>query len=349
MLRRTLRPVLALLLALPLLAQAPRPGVDGPHVLWEGPKAEVLWSREGRLERTPLPAPHRLKLEGLPTLDLAPEAPPAPAAELPLPDRVCALSDLHGNWEGAVALLKAQGVLRPDLRWGFGTGHLVVLGDVLDRGEGMTELLWLLRSLEAQAAKAGGRVHLLLGNHETMVMRGDLRYLNPKYVRAWADLPGGVPALYGPASELGRWLRSRPALLRLGDTLFVHGGISPVLVAQGATLAALNAAVRDQLNAPGKPPLLGTDGPFWYRGLVPGADSRRPDATAEDVDRALAAFQVRRIVIGHTTQPRLTRLHDGKVLVVDTGLLEGRPGEVLLLERGKGHRGLADGRREPLE
>lgn len=322
---------------------------DGPHVLWDGPGAEVLTARDGRLVRSKLRAPWRIEVPGLPAIRLSTAGPKPPGAEFPLPARVCVVSDLHGNRDGAVSLLTAHGVLGRDLRWSFGTGHLVVAGDVVDRGDGQTELLWLLRSIERQAQEAGGRVHVLLGNHETMLMRGDERYLNAVLCSAWAGVEGGARALFGPRSEVGRWLRTRPAMVRLGDVLFVHGGLSPALLERRLTLAALNRAVRDELDAPGKPFLLGTDGPFWYRGLVPGADSRRPDASSEDVDRALAAYGARRIVVGHTTLPSVTPFHGGKVLAVDAGLKDGSPGEVLLLEKGRAFRGFANGTREPLD
>src|SRR3546814_7468717 len=34
-------------------------------------------------------------------------------------------------------------------------------------------------------------------------------------------------------TELGRWLRSKPVLVKVGDTLFAHGGISPRVLATG--------------------------------------------------------------------------------------------------------------------
>jgi hypothetical protein len=333
----------------PLAGQAALPGEDGPHVMWDGSSAEVLRSRDGRIFRTPLPAPRRLEVEGLPEIPLSPAGPRPPEDALPLPERVCVLSDLHGNREGAVSLLAAHGVVDRKLRWTWGRGHLVVVGDVVDRGDGQTELLWLLRSLETQALAAGGRVHVLLGNHETMLMRGDERYLNPVDCSSWAGVEGGMRTLFGPRSEIGRWLRTRPAMLRLGDVLFVHGGVSPALLGQGPTIESVNRDVRAALDAPGKPPILGSEGPFWYRGLVPGGESKRPDATAGEVDAVLRAFGVRRVVVGHTTLPSVSALHGGKVLAVDAGLLDGKPGELLLIEKGRAFRGFADGGREPLE
>lgn len=352
MARRPARALLVLLLTFasrPLAAVDPTTGTDGPHVLWTGRDAEVLRSRDGRIHRSPLPPPWRLRLPGLPEIVLSPDGPGIPEASFPSPEKVCVVSDLHGNREGAVSLLAAHGVVDRGLRWSWGRGHLVVVGDVVDRGDGQTELLWLLRSLEAQAAEAGGRVHVLLGNHETMLMRGDERYLNALDCSAWAGAAGGLRTLFGPRSEIGRWLRTRPAMVRLGDVLFVHGGVSPALLERRPTLDSVNRDVRAALDEPGRPFLLGTDGPFWYRGLVPGAESRRPDATREHVERALAAFGVRRIVVGHTTVPSVSPFHGGAVVAVDAGLLEGRPGELLLLEEGRAFRGFAAGGREILE
>lgn len=349
MLRRTLRCLSLLFLALPLAAQVPSPDGDGPHVLWEGREAQVLRLRGGKVETAPLPPSRELALEGLPSVKLDPAGIETPPSEHPLPPRLLALSDLHGNWAGTVELLRAQGVMDAQFRWTFGRGHLVIVGDVADRGAGVTELYWLIRSLEAQAAKAKGRVHLLLGNHETMLLRGDHRDVNPKYLQAWNGQPGGLIGLFDGRSELGRWLRSRNVAVRVGSFLFVHGGVSTELLAQGLGLPALNARFRQELEALGRPFLLTAKGPVWYRGLIPGADpGRTADATTGEVDLALSAFGAKAMVVGHTTLPRVTAHHGGRVLGIDAGLKRGASGEGLYLDRGKPFRALPDGRREPL-
>ena len=145
--------LLTLLLPVALAAQAPAPTAaalaleDGPFVLWQGSQAQVLRIHQGRLERTALAADGLLALPGLPALQLRPAPPAAAETLLPMPERIAAISDIHGNYLGAVALLKAQRVLDGNLRWAFGKGHLVVTGDTFDRGPGVTETLWLLRSL----------------------------------------------------------------------------------------------------------------------------------------------------------------------------------------------------------
>ena len=349
--------VTCLLLPVPLVSQtalvAPPPLAvaleDGPYVLWEGGKPKVLKVHLGRLEVSALGPSLNLPLDGLPAFQLDP-APPRPARDtFPASDRIAAVSDIHGNYSGLLTLLQGQGIIGQDRRWAFGNGHLVVVGDMFDRGPQVTEILWFLRVIEKQAARAGGAVHVLLGNHETMVLRGDLRYLNPKYVALRSGvLPMDLPALYGPSSDLGRWLRSLPAFLKIGDILFVHGGPSPVLVSGPMNLGRLNTDFRLALDAVGQDPFLGPAGPVWYRGLIPGA-GQGPDASDVQVVAILDAFHAKTMVLGHSTLDHITAFHGGRVFGIDAGLMDGRPGELWICEGGRIFRGTADGSRFPLE
>lgn len=358
MLRALLLLLSLLAVPLPALGQVPAAVAaaleDGPYVLWHGQQAEVLRVRDGRLERSLHRGAFALELPGVAAepIHLGPRPPvPAPAV-LPLPAKLLAVSDPHGHFVPLVNLLRAHRVIDDRNRWTFGQGHLVVVGDVFDRGPKMTEILWLLRSLDVQAGRAGGRLHLLLGNHESMVLRGDLRYLHDTYrklLQGPLNLP--MPVLYGPDSDMGRWLRTRPALLQLGPYLFVHGGISPGFIAKGFGIEQANALVRQGLDdrkaseAVGF--LMGGDGPLWYRGLVP---QRRPfeDLPTTAVEDILKALGVRALVIGHTPHTRLRVFHEGRVFAIDAGMLEGLPGEAWICEGERLFRGMADGSREPL-
>ena len=215
-----MRSLLSFLVALPLcLAPAPPAPAeldDGPHVLWAGHTARILRVSGGRVSEETRKAPFDLSIPGVAApLRLDGTLPAVPTLEMPLPDTVVALSDVHGNFDGLLGLLRAHRVIDEGGRWTLGDGHLVVVGDVVDKGPRVTECLWLLRSLEPQARRAGGRVHFVLGNHEVMMLGADLSYLHPRYaaVRA-AAWPGGAPDLVGRDSELGRWLRSRRVLLK---------------------------------------------------------------------------------------------------------------------------------------
>lgn len=296
------------------------------------------------------------------------QAPPRPAAT-PAPSRIVAVGDVHGGYDELVALLQDAGVINKRKQWSGGRTQLVQTGDVVDRGPHSRRVLDLLMTLERQAAKAGGRVHALLGNHEVMNIVGDLRYVSPEefsafrgpdsaalrdavferlgdperlrdtqYRKVWdEEHPLGWVEhrlAFGSEGKYGRWLRQRNAVAVVDGTLFVHGGLSPAYAE--ATADSLNEQVRAELAA-ATPALDGAmfddDGPLWYRGLA-----LEPEAQiAPHVERLLAHHGVTRIVVGHTVTPGaiLPRL-GGKVVLIDVGLSEmyGRRQACLVIERG---------------
>ena len=323
---------------------------DGPYLLWEGSEVRVLTVQGGKSYETRLRAPYDLSLPGLGLLRLQAEQPLQAQADFPLPERIAAVSDIHGNLSSLVALLRTHGIINGRRDWSFGAGHLVVLGDIFDRGSEVTGVFWLLRHLEAQAPAAGGRVHVLLGNHEVGALRGDERYLHPDSLRLQKGVLGlDQKALYGPTSELGRWLRSRPVLLRMGPFLFAHAGPSPTMLDRERDLTAFNSAFRSVLDLDPPSPLLGKDSPIWYRGLIPGKEAKRPDASAEDVARILVAFSVRTVVVGHSTLKKgIAAFHGGRVHGIDADLQSGGPGELWLFQQGACFRGRHDGSTLPL-
>ena len=90
-------------------------------------------------------------------------------------ERIVAVGDVHGAYDRFVAILRAAGLIDDRERWSGGRAVLVQTGDMVDRGADSRRALDLLRRLERDASRAGGRVHALLGNHEVMRMLGDLR------------------------------------------------------------------------------------------------------------------------------------------------------------------------------
>jgi hypothetical protein len=274
------------------------------------------------------------------------------------------IADTHGEFEIAVELLQRHGVIDQALRWSFGKGHLAILGDVFDRGAHQTELLWLFYKLEAEAARAGGAVHLALGNHEVIVLKSDERYLHPKYRQVATALGASRYAdLFDERSVLGRWLRSKAAVFRLGDYLCLHGGISREVVDRKLTLAELNSGVRAalQVESTDSAPrahmelVLGKAGPLWYRGYFRDAALEGGFTLAEpaDIDAILKTYKARRILVGHTIVPTITPLFGGRVIAVQVyprrDEKTGAPNmEGLLIKGDRLFRARIDGTNEPL-
>ncbi|SDZ01921.1 Calcineurin-like phosphoesterase [Lysobacter sp. yr284] len=330
---------------------------DGPYIRYAEGAVIARWVCAGKVlerrypaARWPVRVPPRCGFER-PILVRAPAQPQADAADAPVA-RIAALSDVHGQYDLLVRLLQAHGIVGRDLRWRYGRGHLVVVGDVFDRGPKVNQALWLLYSLEQQARDAGGGVHYLIGNHEAMALGGDLRYVNPGYQRSAAALGETYPQLYGPDSVLGQWLRTRQAIARVGGMLFVHGGISPDYLAGDVDTERSNAAYRASLGTPKavwqddpqlSPLYNGKTSPIWYRGYFTD-----PALQREQVDAIAARLGVSRIVVGHTTHHHIASYFDGRVIGVDSGLKNGESGEILLVEDGEPTRGALDGGRLPL-
>jgi len=272
--------------------------------------------------------------------------------------RILAVSDIHGDYAHLTAFLRTAGVVDSNLQWRWGDGRLVLVGDIFDRGEQVTECLWLLYRLQLEAALAGGHVHVLLGNHELMVMREDLRYVNEKYTEGIVKRTGiAYNDLFGRDSELGRWLRSLNTVMRINDLLFVHGGIAPWLVESNLTMEQINDSARVAIDLtkdllaerPVPRRLYGTDGPFWYRGYHYGIEDKYPIATTAEIDAVLDHFGADVCVIGHSEIDSLTTLFDGRIVAVDVPVEDLGGFEGLLWENGQAYRVTVSGRRVPLE
>ena len=78
-------------------------------------------------------------------------------------------------------ILRGEGIMDENFNWTYGNGHLIISGDLFDRGFHITECMWLLYKLEAEALTQGGKVHLIIGNHEMFNLKDDWRYVEIKY------------------------------------------------------------------------------------------------------------------------------------------------------------------------
>jgi hypothetical protein len=143
----------------------------------------------------------------------------------------------------------------------------------------------LLRDLDKQARAQGGAVYMLNGNHESLNVCGDFRYVTPGAfieaaeefgiprevaVRNWDGCIQARAALYLPGGRIAKELSRNPTVLVVNDTAFAHGGLLPT---HGERLGARGAWL----------PACGTGGP-----LAPcrGAACRAPSRTLTHALRA---------------------------------------------------------------
>ena len=237
-------------------------------------------------------------------------------------DQIFAVGDVHGEYEPLIKLLKNAHIVDEKLNWNFNKGHLIFMGDVLDRGDKSTETLWLIYKLEQQANKDGGRVHFLLGNHEVMAFFNDKRYLASKYLYFFHHFHIDNNYLFNKKTVLGEWLRKRPTLLKINDNIFVHAGISPTMQKLYYTPDHINELAISLIenykpynNLPVFNTFIGLQGPYWYRGYVKhmtGYDLINQD----QVNEILKFYRSSRIIHAHTGVKSIKSSFDGKIFNV---------------------------------
>lgn len=308
---------------------------DGPYVYWQNDStARVFYVCSGSPVDTVYAVEDTLLFRGFGTDSINVYSIPrrhsekqGPVFQTEYP--IAAISDIHGDYDHLIEWLKAAGVVDSSLHWDFDKGHLVILGDVFDRGSLVTEILWLIYRLQQEAERAGGMVHMMLGNHEKMALRGDLRYVHPKYLKGTVRKTR-IPydELYGPAMELGKWLRSASTTIKINDLLFVHGGISPELLEKNLSLEQINRQTSEAIDYsnyrtafdPEARFMISSDGPLWSRDYFP--DEPGSVDVAALVQSALDRYDASTIVVGHSGHEQVQFLYDNRLIAIDVWVEE---------------------------
>lgn len=258
------------------------------------------------------------------------------------------ISDIEGNFTAFKKLLIVGGVIDENYNWIFGDGHLVLAGDFFDRGNQVTQILWLIYSLEEKAEAAGGYVHFILGNHEIMNLSGDFRYVQQKYFENAALLKKNYNQLYDQQSELGRWLQTKNIVQKVGNVLYAHGGFSSAINNLELSAAGINAKARPFytdttfLYPTTEVELLFSElGPFWYRGYYWG----NVKATQAQIDSSLHLFHADFIITGHTiVADTISALFNRKVFNTDVHHAKGHS-EALFIDKNRFYRITSSGER----
>ncbi len=198
-------------------------------------------------------------------------------------ERIVAIGDVHGSYDKFVTLLRGTGLVNENLSWIGGEAHLVMVGDLVDRGKDDRGVVEMVIRLQNEARSAGGQVHALLGNHDVMVLIKDLRYVHKKSYgdfatdedsadreTAWEGFksahsrgeisetklraafdetfPPGFFAylkLFGLEGVFGAWSVSRPVVIKINGIVFVHGGLTEEVASLG--LDEINRRIKENI------------------------------------------------------------------------------------------------------
>jgi len=258
--------------------------------------------------------------------DATPEPFVPPPTFVTAEGRIIAIGDLHGDLVQTMRVLQLAGLMAPPVMgepavWIGGNATLVQMGDVLDRGDDEIGILRLLWQLGDGAAKEGGAVYILNGNHETLNVSGDFRYVTPAAFRessivALGTADFGSPgvsftmqararlALFSPGAPLARKLAQNPTVLVVNDTVFAHGGLLPGHVEFG--LDNINSAVSEWMLGGAEPPenvVYSPDSVVWNRMYSRDHLYQQEKYMACSIlKETLDLVGAKRLVVGHTPQ-----------------------------------------------
>jgi hypothetical protein len=204
--------------------------------------------------------------------------------------RLVCIGDLHGDLTVTLKVLKLAEVIPmnstckdiDNIHWIGGNTWVIQLGDQIDRcrpddwvqncikdfddvdedeGSNMKIIKLFLR-LNDEAAKCGGRVLGLLGNHELMNIDRDFRYVSPQEFLEFVPMQDRKTKYTEDGYPLGYWHRTKAyergsniskmyaykkkSVITIGSNLFVHGGLSRDLVDK-YSISVMNSVVTNWL------------------------------------------------------------------------------------------------------
>lgn len=268
----------------------------------------------------------------------------------PVPARLVAIGDLHADVAAARRAFRLAGATDERDAWIGGNLVVVQLGDLIGRGQEERAVLEFVLDLKARARAAGGLVHTLIGNHEVFGARLDHRWVDSEAFAAFRGMPRldlGHPRLADlPAAErargaalmpggvFARQLASFPAVLRVGRTIFAHGGVLPLWAGYG--IDRINAEVAEWLAGRSDEPRSThglddgslDDGVMWSRYLSVAPE---PEACAV-LAASLSILGAERMVVAHTVRRSITSRCDERLWAIDVGISRYYGGELQVLE-----------------
>jgi len=256
------------------------------------------------------------------------------------PGRLFAIGDIHGDIVGAIRLLEMMGLVKRG-KWVGGNATCVVVGDLMDRGKYTKKLLAWMMNLQGQAKEAGGRLVVLMGNHELMNIIGDYTYVSKEDIDSFGGKENREVAL-SHKTVVGEWLRTLPVVANINGYCFVHAGITHDVakLVKDKNVSVLNDIFHadpekvDINEYMVSMSLKENEGILWDRTMIEYDD--------ESYAKLVHQLGVKGIVIGHTMAYEFGKakegcvgvLHGGKLAMIDTGISQGHLNAIEITDQG---------------
>lgn len=249
----------------------------------------------------------------------------------PKVSRIVAVGDVHGDYKALILILRKAKLIDAKNKWIGRNTYLVQLGDQVDslcrdnscslKDPQELKIMLFLNELDKEARLKKGRVISLIGNHEMMNIQGDFRYASKVDLKVMGG-EKGRENLFKPGGKLARVLsKTRHAIAKIGDYVFVHGGVLPIHTKYSF----------DQINKLAKRFMLGEtklentkafqelfEGPH---GILWTRSYSTDNPSISNIKKVNKILGIKSMIVGHTVQSEgINSVADGKVWRVDTGM-----------------------------
>jgi hypothetical protein len=237
---------------------------------------------------------------------------------LPPVKRIIAIGDIHGDFRALLKCLRISKVIDDKRKWIGGATVVIQLGDQVDSKcrSGSCEkddigdelkIIKFLDELHEQASLSSGAVYSLLGNHELMNVMGNLNYTSAENLVSFGGAKDRLNK-FAPSGEIAIYLAcNRNSIMKIGDFIFVHGGLLPKKAKQ-YTLEAINMIIREYLlgnkqqnDTDVNDLLVGNESPFWSR-MFSSAFSGNSTQSCKTLGETVEYLKLKGMVVGHTVQ-----------------------------------------------
>ncbi len=275
-----------------------------------------------------------------------------------------ALGDLHGDLNAFLQVLSQMDLIDSETgRWKGAAMNLVLVGDLINGAGQSRSLLTYLMQLQNEIHASGGYLHLLVGNHEIEVSKGDEDKMPQRDQREFTEHPidgesfEQIEDVFRSPNRYTKFLSQFQMMIKVNGALFVHAGIQGWLMINRNLPGAINStwrawqrhwsADRDKRRAE-RPPretrwiFHEEDGPAHLQDFRLNQRPRRA-IQQNQFEYLMNYLGADYLIKGHNMTPD-ERIQIGhpelgpRVISIDTGISEAKGGRIsaLLMDRQKG-------------
>jgi hypothetical protein len=243
-----------------------------------------------------------------------------------IPEKLVVVGDIHADYETLIKTLQYAGLINKKLEWTGKKTHLIVIGDLVDgknrvgdwTNDSDIKVIHFLDKLMGSASKTGGKVVILLGNHEFMNMSGNFSYSGIKGTKEFGGENGRTKYFRG---DFKQFAKKCYLAVQYDDWIFCHAGIPPE-ISKKYSINDLNTLLLlyldNRMNDDIKEKFVQIiSGPH---GILTTREFGMDEVNCSRLTKTLSNYRANHMVVGHTVQKHINSMCNHKLWRVDVGL-----------------------------